>query len=115
MKQFCLLLLCCLSATAILGAQQLTGGIAGTVTDRSGAVIVGAKVKAVHAATNLALTAETAKDGSYQIANIPAGPYTVNFSMAGFKTESHTSILVEGNRTTTVVGRLEIGTLNTTA
>src|SRR5215471_15988231 len=82
----------CATTTA---GQQITGGIAGTVSDMSGARVPGATVTAVNTATNLAATTESSKEGSYQIANLPIGVYTLTIKMAGFKTESHTSILVE--------------------
>src|SRR4051812_7741946 len=94
--------------------QQLTGGIAGTVKDTSGAVVVGVDVKIVNTATNLTINAQTSRNGSYQIPNLPAGTYTVTFTFAGFKTEFHSMILVEGNRTSTVDGKLEVGGLNLT-
>ena len=45
-------------------AQQTLGGITGTVTDPSGAVVSDATVKAVNIATNLEVTAHT-KNGSF--------------------------------------------------
>src|SRR5262249_41675389 len=97
-----------------LPGQQFTGAIAGTISDSSGARVAGAKVKADNTSTNLSVTAQSAKDGSYLIATLPIGACSVTITMTGFKTESHTSIVVEGNRTTTVDGKLEIGTLSTT-
>ncbi len=39
---------------------------------------------------------------------------SVSFSKEGFKTENHTSILVQGGRTATVNRKLEVGALATT-
>jgi hypothetical protein len=97
-----------------LNAQQITGAIEGAVLDSSGGVIVGARVRAVNAATNLTVTAETSKEGIYQLPNLPSGAYTVTFTMNGFKTEEHSEVLVQANRTTTVQGRLEPGAVATT-
>src|SRR5690349_8758697 len=109
-----LVLLATLFLTVFSLAQQLTGTIAGTVTDSSGAVVAGVKVRAVNTATNLSVTAETAKDGSYQLSNLPIGTYTITFALEGFKTEERKEIPVQGNRTTTVAGSLEPGAVSTT-
>jgi hypothetical protein len=97
-----------------LAAQQLTGGMSGTVRDTSGAVVAGANVVIVNTDTNLRISAETSGKGSYQFADIPAGTYTVTFSLTGFKSELHSMIIVEGNRTTTVDGKLDVGALEAT-
>jgi len=97
-----------------MAAQQLDGSISGSVTDTSGGVVAGAKVTVVNTSTNLTVSAPTAKDGSYQFADLPAGGYTVSIAADGFKLELHSQIEVEGNRTTTVNGKLQVGTAATT-
>lgn len=94
--------------------QQITGGLSGTISDSTGAVVAGAKIGAVNTATNLTVNVETAPDGSYQILDLPIGTYVVTITKAGFKAESHPSIVVEGNRTTTVNGQLQVGAVSTT-
>jgi hypothetical protein len=99
--------------TQIASAQQTLGAITGTVTDPSGAVVSDATVKAVNIATNLEVVAHT-KNGSFQIPDLPAGTYRVTVTKDGFKTETHTKILVFGNRTTTVDTSLVVGSIGTT-
>ncbi len=94
-------------------AQQTLGAITGTVTDPSGAVVSDADVKAVNLATNLEVSAHT-KNGSFVIPDLPAGTYRVTITKDGFKTETHTKILVSGNRTTTVDTTLVVGSLSST-
>src|ERR1700688_2981333 len=94
-------------------AQQTLGAITGTVTDPSGAVVSDATVKAVNIATNLEVVAHT-KNGSFQIPDLPAGTYRVTVTKDGFKTETHTKILVFGSRTTTVDTTLVVGSIGTT-
>jgi len=94
-------------------AQQTLGAITGTVTDPSGAVVSDATVKAVNIATNLEVVAHT-KNGSFQIPDLPAGTYRVTVTKDGFKTETHTKILVFGGRTTTVDTSLVVGAIGTT-
>lgn len=93
-------------------AQQTLGAITGTVTDPSGAVVADASVKAVNFATNLEVVAQTKTNGSFLIPDLPAGTYKVTVTKDGFKTETHTKILVFGNRTTTVDTSLVVGSIS---
>ncbi|MGB2624999.1 MAG: TonB-dependent receptor [Candidatus Acidiferrum sp.] len=95
-------------------AQQTLGSITGTVTDISGAVIHNATVKIQNLATGLEQTVSTKTDGSFDVPDLPIGIYSVTFSRAGFKTEVHSQILVQGNRTTTVNGSLQPGEVTAT-
>lgn len=104
--------LCLLSLPA--HAQQTLGSINGTVTDSSGAAIQGATVKIHNLATGLEQTVTTNSDGSFHAADLPIGTYSVTFSRDSFKTEAHSQILVQGNRTTTVNGSLQPGEVNVT-
>jgi carboxypeptidase family protein len=90
-------------------AQQTLGSINGTVTDSSGGVISGASIKARNIGTNLEQTATSKNDGSFNIADLPIGTYEVTFSKGGFKTEVHSQILLQGDRTTTVNSSLQPG------
>ncbi|MFZ1973591.1 MAG: carboxypeptidase regulatory-like domain-containing protein [Candidatus Acidiferrales bacterium] len=68
------------------GAQSIvTGGLGGTVTDASGAVIAGATVTLKNADTGATLTATTTAAGTYQFTLLKPGNYTVSISHEGFK------------------------------
>src|SRR5215467_10306376 len=82
-------------------AQQLLGSIEGTVTDQSGAAIPNVKVDAVNLDTNLSLSVTTSNAGFYRLWNLPIGRYWVTFSKNTFKTEVHSPVQVQANRTTT--------------
>lgn len=110
--RICLAVLCL--CTWPLQAQQTLGSIEGTVSDSSGGVIRGAIVKVHHLATGLEQTVTTNSDGSFHITELPIGGYSVTFSRDSFKTEVHSQILVQGNRTTTVNGSLQPGEVNVT-
>jgi hypothetical protein len=94
-------------------AQQTLGSINGTVTDTSGALVQGTSVSIRNTGTNLVVTAVSKDDGSFSAADLPIGNYEVSFSKNGFKTEVYSSILVQGNHTTTVDASLEPGTVET--
>ena len=99
---------------APLSAQQILGAITGTVMDASGAAVADATIKAVNVATNLEVTEHSQGNGSFVIPNLPAGTYRLTFTKQGFDTETHTEVLVNGNRTTTVDGSLKVGQVSTT-
>src|SRR5450759_2349803 len=77
-------------------AQQTLGAITGTIKDSSGASVPDSTVKALNLATNLQVTARTQVNGSFLLPNLPIGTYELSFSKAGFKTESHTQVVVQG-------------------
>jgi hypothetical protein len=106
-KSLCVL--CLASMPLILNAQQTLGGISGAVADATGAAIPGVAVAVKNTGTNLEVKATTSPKGEYEILNLPVGDYSVSFSKDGFKTESHTAIIVQGNRVTTVNGKPEVG------
>jgi len=77
-----LLVLCC--ATAF--GQFEKGTIAGTVTDASGAVVVGAEVTATSVDTSAVRTATTGGQGDYVISALPPGSYDIAVAQKGFGT-----------------------------
>src|SRR5579864_5036634 len=95
-------------------AQQTLGSINGTVTDTSNAVVGTAIVQVKNLGTGLTVNATTQNDGSYNIANLPIGNYSVSISKQGFKTEVHSNILVRGNLATTVNATLQPGEISST-
>ena len=102
-----------LAATALAipsaHAQETLGGITGTVTDSSGAVIANATVTVVANQTKLTRTQNTNANGSYSFVNLPIGNYTLSFTQAGFQSENVPGIQVQANRTATVNATLKIG------
>src|SRR5260370_24570482 len=95
-------------------AQQTLGSINGTVTDSSGAVVQGASDKVRSLATNLEVRAESKSDGSFSVADLPIGTYTVTFAKDGFRTAVYPQIGVQGNRTGTLNAKLQPGTVAST-
>ena len=108
----CLVLLLGVALDAPLDAQQILGAITGTVKDSSGASVPDAVVRARNVATNLEVVEHTQATGSYLVPNLPAGTYKLTFTKEGFETETHTEVLVNGNRTTTVDGNLKVGAVS---
>jgi len=66
-------------------AQVVTGDIVGTVTDKSSAVLPGAKVTILNTDTSLKRTMQSAATGDYAFSLLPPGMYNVRVEMTGFK------------------------------
>jgi hypothetical protein len=103
-----------LAFCALMLAQDVLGGITGTVKDSTGAAVPDVTVRARNIGTNLEVIQHTQGNGSYVVGNIPAGAYQLTFTKEGFETETHTQVVVNANRTTTVDGDLKIGAVATT-
>jgi len=81
-----------LAATAF---AQTTASIQGTVTDQSGAAIVGAKVTVKNTALGIERTTQTNGTGSYEVPALPPGVYTVQIQMNGFETQVAKDLVLE--------------------
>jgi Carboxypeptidase regulatory-like domain/TonB dependent receptor len=95
-------------------AQQTLGGITGTVTDDSGAVVPAATVTIVGIQTKLTRSIDTSETGAYEFVNLPIGSYALTVTHAAFQTLSIPSLQVQANRTITVNGTLKIGEVGQT-
>lgn len=72
---------------SVLKAQTAgEGSITGTVTDSTGAAIPNANVTATNVATNISTIRTTTGSGTYVIAPLLPGTYTVTVAAKGFKT-----------------------------
>ncbi|MGB8441418.1 MAG: carboxypeptidase regulatory-like domain-containing protein [Candidatus Acidiferrales bacterium] len=92
------------------GAAQsiVTGGVAGTVTDPSGSVIVGATVNLKNDATGETLSATTGSTGAYQFTLLKPGMYVVSATQTGFKQATEKVEVLLG-QTTAANLKLEVG------
>jgi hypothetical protein len=66
--------------------QTFRGGISGSVTDQSGAVVPKAEITAVETATNTSYKAISSSAGEFAFSNLPLGDYTVTVSAPSFAT-----------------------------
>lgn len=102
-SQGCGVFACMLAAIFVLfalaagsaAAQTYRGTILGTVSDSSGAVIPGAKVRVTNEATGLTRETQTSDDGSYYVPELTIGSYSVAVEMAGFQTSVTKNVRVD--------------------
>jgi hypothetical protein len=66
---------------------QTTAKILGSVSDASGAAIVGAKITVKNPAFGIERTTQTTPTGGYEVDALPPGKYNVQVEMAGFETQ----------------------------
>ncbi|HET7442032.1 MAG TPA: carboxypeptidase-like regulatory domain-containing protein, partial [Terriglobales bacterium] len=85
-----LLAILALAATAF---GQTTASIQGTVTDSTGAAVVGAKVTV--SGVGIERTTQTDATGSYSVPALPPGKYTVKIEKGGFQTQQTTDLQLE--------------------
>jgi hypothetical protein len=76
----------CLFISSPVRAQVTGATLNGTVTDASGAVIANARVSIKNTATGITKDVTTDSVGFYTAPNLPAGPYDVKVTAAGFNT-----------------------------
>lgn len=105
--------LVCLLAVAGPAAAQVTGSIAGTVKDASGAVLPGATITVTGPALQRdKATAVSASDGTYRVPLLPPGVYGVQVELAGFRIVSRPNIEVALNQQITVDLTLVLASVN---
>jgi outer membrane receptor protein involved in Fe transport len=75
-------------------AQTFRGTILGTVTDSTGALLVGATVTVHNVDTGTDRITETTTDGGYLMPELPVGAYDVTFTMKGFQKVTTTGVTV---------------------
>ena len=71
---------------AIPAAAQQTGSIQGKVADSGGGVLPGVTVEARSTVLPGPRVTVTGDDGSYQLPQLPPGPYVVTFTLSGMRT-----------------------------
>src|SRR6185312_13578172 len=106
---FCILLLALAFTPAVLFAQD-TAQVTGTVTDPSGAAVVGAQVTLTSVAQGTTRTATANSTGDFLFAAVPVGAYNLGVSAQGFKKyEAKGIVLNVGQKARTDV-KLAVGT-----
>jgi hypothetical protein len=93
--------------------QTSRGSVAGTVTDVSGAVVPDAGVELANKASGVKRATTTNAVGIYRFDAVDLGLFDLKINKAGFNVFLELGISVEGNRTTTVDVKLQVGSNET--
>src|SRR5215216_6408027 len=109
-------LLLVLSSLGTLGLAQVTttARISGTVADPQGALIPKADVVIKNNETGAEYKLKTSDEGTYVVASLPIGIYTVMVTAAGFKQTVVTNVKTEVASPATVNITLEVGAASET-
>jgi len=74
-----------LASGLLTWGQNVSSSVKGTVTDPSGAVVVGANCALINGATGQSTTAPTQSDGGFVFATVMPGSYKLTVNATGFK------------------------------
>ncbi|MBV9083025.1 MAG: TonB-dependent receptor [Acidobacteriaceae bacterium] len=85
---------CFLISAGSLISQTDTASLSGSVTDPSGALIVGAEVQALETETNVARLDRTNEDGLFLFPSLPPGHYRVSVNKAGFNEKVQANLVL---------------------
>ena len=93
------MLLLAISVFAVSAFGQTTASVQGSVSDPSGAAIVGATVTVKNASLGIQRTAQTNSAGDYEVPALPPANYVVTVTSKGFQTQqaNNVTILVSQN------------------
>jgi Carboxypeptidase regulatory-like domain len=89
--------------------QTSNGTIVGTVTDVSGAAVVGATVSAASVETGAIRTVISGPNGEYRIESLLPGTYKVTGTAAGFSTEVLDNLVLPSSSVITATIQLKVG------
>lgn len=96
-------------------AQSMnTGTLLGTVSDASGAAVPGTAVRIVSESTSFVKETTSDPEGKYQLLQIPAGKYRIEFEKRGFQREVQTGMEISAGQSLGVNGKLSVGSLSET-
>ncbi|HTR22574.1 MAG TPA: TonB-dependent receptor [Terriglobales bacterium] len=99
-------------ATAFAVAQSAS--ISGTVTDVSGAVVIGAEISVVNVDTMAARTVTSGDTGAYAVTNLPVGNYRVEIKKENFTTFRVNAIALTVDQAQTINAALQPGSASST-
>ena len=89
--------------------SQSLARLTGTVADKTGAVVVGAKVAARNVATGVISDATTNESGVYLFPFLPPAEYEVTSELQGFKKAVRSGVVLETATTRTLDFAMEVG------
>src|SRR5689334_22168412 len=102
------------AAATWLHAAEPTATILGTVRDSSGAVVPGARVKAVNVHTGFHREATSGAEGNYIVPLLPIGDYRLTVQAPNFKTYEQQGITLTVNQNARVDAVLAVGAVQDT-
>jgi hypothetical protein len=106
---FCAILLLCLP---FLASAQDTGSISGTVSDKSGAAVVGAEITITSTAGSLTRSTVTNTDGAYIAGGLPGASYNLSVTAKGFQKYTANGVVLDVAAKIRVDVQLTVGSVS---
>src|SRR5256886_2901310 len=100
-----------LALLAASPAFAQTGQVNGLISDNTGAVVPGAPVKALDAATGLSRDTVTGVDGRYTLTALRPTTYDITAELTGFRSSQRKGVLLQANENLTLNFAIELGTI----
>jgi len=100
------------SFTSVIYAQSTHASLSGRVADPSKALIVGAKVAAITAGTNLRYETTTNSSGQYHLVNLPPASYRIEVEKSGFKKLVKPDVTLHVQDVLEINFEMEVGSLS---
>ena len=91
------------------GQARVEGGVSGTVTDPSGAVVPGATLTISQSSTGFSTTTASTSSGSFVFPDLQPGTYKLTVDAKGFSSSVYDEIAVYTARTTDLKVNLKVG------
>ncbi|HEX4748267.1 MAG TPA: carboxypeptidase regulatory-like domain-containing protein [Bryobacteraceae bacterium] len=95
-------------------AQEITAAVNGTVTDKTGGAVSGAKVGAKDLDRGTIYPTTTGGDGSYSLPRLPVGRYEIRVEHPGFQTAVQSNVTLVLNQVAKVDFELQVGNVSQT-
>jgi hypothetical protein len=96
----------------LLHAQVDTGGVTGTVTDSTGAIVSGAQITLTNNDTGIAQQTQSTGTGTYSFSGIRPGSYVLKVEAAGFKLFNATGVEIHIQNVLTLDPQLQTGAVS---
>jgi hypothetical protein len=110
----CVTLLALLCGANRTWAQDVTATITGTVTDPSGATVVGATVTVKSVERGVTYTAVSNEAGLYRVSQLPVGNYELRVEKEGFQTSVYPAFTLVLNQAARIDVALKVGQVTQT-
>jgi hypothetical protein len=92
-----------------VAAQEVTATVTGTVTDTSGAAVVGAIVNVKSTERGVVYSATTNDVGLYRVPQLPVGTYEVKVEKAGFSSVAYPAFTLSLNQVARIDVEMKVG------
>jgi hypothetical protein len=98
-----------LLASILCAQASRTATLVGTVSDPTGATVVGAAVTVVNMGTNFTFTGQSNESGRFYVPYLPPGSYQLTIEAAGFRTYLRKGIEVRSGESPRIDVQMELG------